>query len=719
MNKIFTFLFLVLSISIYAQEISVSSFEQLPSDLDARVNFPVKDQNGDLCALLKIATTETGFVFEGGQLGIMKTEKKTGEYWVYIPYGSKRMTIKHNQLGNLYNYPFPETIDKATVYLMKLTTGKVTVVVEDAVIKTQWLIIKSNPEGADVFIDDQLVGTTPFQRKYEEKDYNYRIEKNRYHTEAGKISILGDKKILDMNLKPKFGDIKINSAPENGMLIYLDEENTGQRTPATLTEVSSGEHKIKIQSEWYQPQTKLIEVKDEQISNIDFSMEPAFAEISIIAKPDADILIDGTKKGSGNWNGRLLNGIYTIKIERDKHYSEEKQLKIIAGQAENLSFDLKGKKGNVDIITTPMEVKVYLDGTSKGDSPITISDLLIGEYELKMEKEGYGTITKTITIKEDEDISINETLPQGKQITITSTPTGAELEIDGQTIGKTPYTGTLSFTSHTIMLTNNTKIVNESITVTQGGKTSWSFDVNELADPFEGEMVFVKGGTFTMGSPKSEVDRASDEIQHQVTLSDFYIGKYEVTFEQYDVFCTSTGKTKPSDAGWGRGKRPVINVSWNDATAYCEWLSSQTGKTYRLPTEAEWEYACRAGTAKAFNTGNILTTSQANYNGNYPYNNNAKGEYREKTMPVGSFSPNAWGLYDMHGNVWERCSDLYGTYPYRKQTNPKGATKGSYRVRRGGSWFNRAQDCRSADRGNFGPDDSPYDIGFRVVSPQQ
>lgn len=204
------------------------------------------------------------------------------------------------------------------------------------------------------------------------------------------------------------------------------------------------------------------------------------------------------------------------------------------------------------------------------------------------------------------------------------------------------------------------------------------------------DWVDIPAGTFTMGSPKSEFDRSDYEIQHQVTLSAFKMSKCEVTFEQYDLFCEATGRTKPSDKGWGRGKRPVINVSWDDATAFAKWMGC------RLPTEAEWEYACRAGTTTPFNTGNNLTTSQANYNGNFPYNNNPKGEYRGKTMPVGSFAANAFGLFDMHGNVWEWVNDWYENYSPKAtaQTNPRGPSSGTYRVYRGGGWDLIAQFCR-------------------------
>ena len=160
---------------------------------------------------------------------------------------------------------------------------------------------------------------------------------------------------------------------------------------------------------------------------------------------------------------------------------------------------------------------------------------------------------------------------------------------------------------------------------------------------------------------------------------------------------------------------PVLHVSWNDAVAYCLWLSTKTGKHFRLPTEAEREYACRAGTRTPFNTGENLTTNQANYNGNYPYNNNPKGVYRQNTVAVNSFTPNALGLYNMHGNVWEWCSDWYGGYENGLAENPAGPTTVSLRVIRGGSWNDSAERCRSAYRNGGSPGLRYNAVGFRPV----
>ena len=249
--------------------------------------------------------------------------------------------------------------------------------------------------------------------------------------------------------------------------------------------------------------------------------------------------------------------------------------------------------------------------------------------------------------------------------------------------------------------------------------------------------VLIRGGEFTMGSPVGEVGRLSDETQHKVRLSNFSMSKYAVTVAEFRRFVAATGYQTDAEKGgntenWRHGvsgsvrpqseeNHPVVHVSWNDAVEYCRWLSEKTGKSYRLPTEAEWEYACRAGSRTSFNTGENLTTNQANYDGNYPYNNNPKGVYRQNTVAVNSFAPNAWGLYNMHGNVWEWCSDLFaGTYydeckAQGTVSNPQGPATGSFRVIRGGCWFNIAEICRSAIRFVNTPDYRNRTVGFRPV----
>ncbi|MBN1116010.1 MAG: SUMF1/EgtB/PvdO family nonheme iron enzyme [Bacteroidales bacterium] len=222
------------------------------------------------------------------------------------------------------------------------------------------------------------------------------------------------------------------------------------------------------------------------------------------------------------------------------------------------------------------------------------------------------------------------------------------------------------------------------------------------------EFVDIPVGTFIMGSPKNEEGRVDDEIQHKVSLSAFKMSKYPVTYKQYDLFCEATGRTKPR--GLERGNLPVAQVTWYDANAFAEWMDC------RLPTEAEWEYAARANTTTPFYTGYCLTSEQANFNGKKPYINCKKSENRKKPLPIGSFPPNVFGLYDMHGNIWEWCSDWYGDYDINDKLNPQGPDTGTRKINRGGGWYDPAWRCRSAYRAGGDPPGNKGDgISFRLV----
>jgi formylglycine-generating enzyme required for sulfatase activity len=227
---------------------------------------------------------------------------------------------------------------------------------------------------------------------------------------------------------------------------------------------------------------------------------------------------------------------------------------------------------------------------------------------------------------------------------------------------------------------------------------------NNTRQIIEPEMVYVQGGTFTMGSPSSESGRYDDEVQYQVTVSSFQIGKYEVTQGQWKAVMGSN----PSYFKDKGDNYPVENVSWNDIQTYLQKLNAATGKHYRLPTEAEWEYASRGG-----HRSNGYIYSGSNSVGNVAwYADNSDSS----THPVGQKSANELGIYDMSGNVWEWCSDWYGDYSTSAQMNPKGPSSGSYRVYRGGSWYAYAGSCRSANRGSYGPGYRNYFLGFRVAA---
>ena len=234
------------------------------------------------------------------------------------------------------------------------------------------------------------------------------------------------------------------------------------------------------------------------------------------------------------------------------------------------------------------------------------------------------------------------------------------------------------------------------------------------------EMVVIPAGEFWMGSLDSEPERSGDEgPRHKVIIPrPFAAGRYAVTFAEWDAAVADggCGGYKPEDRGWGRGDRPVINVHWDDAQAYVKWLSEKTGKQYRLLSEAEWEYVARAGTETPFWWGSSITPEQANFDGNYVYAGGATGEYRQKTVPVKSFQANPWGLYQVHGNVWEWTQDCWNA-SYKGAPNDGSAWMSgdcSLHVLRGGSWYVNPWWLRSAYR-NLGGRLRFGSAGFRVA----
>ncbi|MFN5952825.1 MAG: formylglycine-generating enzyme family protein [Dolichospermum sp.] len=225
------------------------------------------------------------------------------------------------------------------------------------------------------------------------------------------------------------------------------------------------------------------------------------------------------------------------------------------------------------------------------------------------------------------------------------------------------------------------------------------------------QMAAIPGGTFMMGSPENEARRKDNEgPQHQVTVPSFFMGKYPVTQAQYQAIMGNN----PS---YFKGRNcPVEQVSWNNAVAFCEKLSQKIGKTYRLPSEAEWEYACRAGTTTPFYFGESITPDLVNYDGNYPYASAPKGWYRRQTTDVGFFPPNAFGLYDMHGNVWEWClDDWVDSYNNAAIAGSAVTSSSKSKLLRGGSWYFNPVYCRSAFRDYVFAGFDSYDLGFRVV----
>jgi formylglycine-generating enzyme required for sulfatase activity len=383
--------------------------------------------------------------------------------------------------------------------------------------------------------------------------------------------------------------------------------------------------------------------------------------------------------------------------------------------ANNLSRPIESSR---TIAISPFDVR---GGLSATDADV-IMELLIAQLVTNgvkvVDRNSFDKITTQMNFQSSDWSDSNKVAQLGRALNANSILRGSIMTLAGQTV-----------ITASILDINTAEIVSASTLQMNGTGEIFSklpLFVKDISDILlygsrvPENMVRINGGTFTMGSPSSESGRDIDEgPQHQVTVSSFFMGKYEVTQREYQAIIG----TNPSNF---RGDNlPVENVSWYDAVEYCNRLSQREGLTpaytisgtnvtwnrnangYRLPTEAEWEYACRAGTTSEYNTGPSIRDDTGWYSGN------SGG----RTHPVGEKPPNAWGLYDMHGNVWEWCWDWHGNYSTNAQTDPMGASSGSIRVLRGGWWGDAARGVRSAGRDFSTPSYRSEYVGFRVVRP--
>jgi formylglycine-generating enzyme required for sulfatase activity len=472
-------------------------------------------------------------------------------------------------------------------------------------------------------------------------------------------------------------------------------------------------------------------------------LNPSFRGLTSLNRNIWEEIYEGTMVTP--FSTELLAGTYTVKMTYIDGHSESRTVDIAYQNLSQpfISFNYVIPFGSLTIRTITNGI---LDIQGAGfrqrrsifvGTPLSLSNLKPNTYTVKITYPDGHTETQDVTIRDNGDHTVlfGYIIPATGSLTI-STITAGSVTITGENFNHQEHISEgKSFTlpeikqgNYTVEMIYEGRIAERkeiNIFPNRNAKVDFSYRTQEAK--VIDNMVLINGGTFMMGSPSSEVGRDDDEVQHQVTVSGFYMGKYEVTQEEYQaVMGTNPAYFKGADF-------PVEQMSWYDAVEYCNALSVQEGLTpaytingtnvtwnrnangYRLPTEAEWEYACRSGTTTPFSTGNNITTNQANYDGNYPYNGNTKGTYRERTTAVGSFPPNAWGLYDMHGNLWEWCWDWNGNYSRSTQTDPLGPSSGTVRVARGGSWGSRAMGWRSADRYGHDPTAGIKGTGFRVV----
>jgi hypothetical protein len=570
----------------FGQQMNVASFRLLEADLDARQNFPERDQNGNLCAIIKIVTTQTGFAFDNGTLGITKTKQQLGEIWVYVPYGTKRLTIQHAQLGIIRDYIIPERIEQGRAYELILTTGRVVTQVLDEGPRQQWLAITSVPEGATVFINDELVGITPFNKKMDFGFYSYRLELASYQNYAGKVEITNKQKVsLDINLKSTLGYAYITTSPESEAKLSIDSKPLTNTSPAYSMALTAGNHNILAIKPLFKPVTQTITILEGDTVNVDIKMPENYATVQVSSPATTDILIDGTKKGSGSWQGRLELGLHVFEAKKEKYVSDKQSLNLESGQYYPINLNPIARTGSLDIITTPMKARIRIngsltnpDGIAYGETPNTITNLLIGEYTISLEKEGFGSLVKTINIAEGQTLELQETLPKGNTITLITQPAGAGISVDGTSRGVSPLSVTLDYGNHTIEAVKDGYNTYSGNFFIEQGKNEYMFTlssggekINIISSP-AGATVTIDGkyaGTtplneYLLGFGSHTLNlslNGYNDLDRTIVLQ---TGKYNDTYYNYPLYKSSGSKEDDYKAPKGESRYKSMKESAKD-----------------------------------------------------------------------------------------------------------------------------------------------------------
>ena len=455
-----------------------------------------------------------------------------------------------------------------------------------------------------------------------------------------------------------YGSLSIATNP-SGASVYLDGDDYG-KTPVRRDDVETRDYTLVLHKEGYVDVVQVLSVGRGRTAEVDVKLVKQMGSLKITATPsDAHIYLDGVYKGTAGAQGLKLEylavGSYKVKAKTEAYYPEEKTVEVYYNQTALLTFNLRAKPGSVFVISTPGGADVYLDNNKlNGKTPFKVNDVSTGTHKVKAYLNGYRTEEKSVTVESEKTATISFDLV--KVVVLTPPRSGEIGSISGETI--------------------------------KGHLPGMTF-------------IPLPGGSFMMGSNDIQAD---EKPVHAVNIKPFYIMTTEVTQKMWiEIMGNNPSRFKGDNL-------PVEKVSWNNCQKFIKELNQlDWGKGYRLPTEAEWEYACRAGTNTNYYSGN--NESDLTRVGWY------QGNSGKRTHPVGQKSPNSWGLFDMHGNVWEWVEDYWHSDYTGAPTNgdPWLSPTSSSRVLRGGSWGSLANYCRSASRYYYYPSYTNYSSGFRIV----
>ena len=577
------------------------------------------------------------------------------------------------------------------------------------------IVVASNFAGVEVYIDDVYKGLT---------DNNHMLSINDVTPGVHKIKLQQGALISEQIVNVSSADIsfRINLdhvaarpqyvifevEPKWSNVVVEGKSHVPDQYGLVTLVLSNGTYDYTVSANDYYTDSGSLQVQGTKIEKR-ITLKPAFGWLSVPDSGDlsgANVFVDDTHIGTAPLKSKgLKSGEHKVRIMKTMFKVYEGS--VVIKDNEVLTFAPKLEPDFADVtINAGSDCSIYVDNELKGTGSWS-GKLASGDHLFESRKENHRStaITKAIYPSVSRLVfNLADPAPIMGTLNVMSTPGMAEVYVDGKLIGRTPMMHDVLVGSRKVEIRKDGfKDFEQSISVVENKMVDVVANMKELTPPYietvkglNMKMIFVEGGTFAMGSTSGESD---EEPVHNVTLDSYYIGETEITQAQWRAIMG----TNPSD--YTGDNRPVENVSWEDAQKFCKKLSELTGKRYVLPTEAQWEYAARGGNKSKGYT----------YSGSNSVGEVAKYDSSGGHSSVKSKKPNELGIYDMSGNVWEWCSDWYGSYSSSAQSNPQGPSSGSYRVLRGGSWNNYSSNCRVAFRSFNDPSGRNFNCGFRVV----
>ncbi len=503
MKKLLLILLTFISLIGSAQlQVKEGSFKHIPNAImnDKHEHL---DGNDLPMALIKVSTENIPeqerlrLKFQGNLATQITKTPKTGQMWIYISAENATfINIMHPDYGTC-KYYIPEKLCDFCTYEMVLQYVPIMSGEEQAQSQKAHLIIKADQDDAVIYIDDQPLSTKEASKLFEVgTTHTWMIKCNMYHTESG-IVTLNEKTIIDKELRPNFGYLNISTSPEQGAKVFIDDEYIGL-SPIKTDKLKSGQHTVKVMMDMYKMKEETFMITDGETTDATIKMSENYVSVTINTDAESDIYVDEEYKGKGMWSGRLFDGDHILEARKNNHKPSKKNVTLVLGETQNIQIDApKPINGSLEINTTPMEADIYIDGNKYGETPNYISEILIGEHELKLTKQGCAELKKTIFIEEGKVLSINEKLETGKEVSINTGQTGDLVYVDGEYVGISPVTINLPYGTHSVKATRGSQIATKDIEVKVGvSKNNVYLEFGEIVNissTSSGDKVFIDG----------------------------------------------------------------------------------------------------------------------------------------------------------------------------------------------------------------------------------